>query len=155
MLSVSLLPLDVARQVASHLLEAGDLEGHQVEVLVDPLVSYHGDQYREALGLWLLDLLVSCQVAYQVACLEGALLEDHLSSAPFLLAVALPYLSWEIQVWQRALETLGWQLALESPESQARLLQVGRVSVERPSLGTEKQDELVDSAWLGWDWDWP
>ena len=150
MLSVSLLPLDVARQVASHLLEDGDLEGHQVEVLVDPLVSYHGDQYREALGLWLLDLLVSCQVAYQVACLE-----DHLSSAPFLLAVALPYLSWEIQVWQRALETLGWQLALESPESQARLLQVGRVSVERPSLGTEKQDELVDSAWLGWDWDWP
>ena len=44
MLSVSLLPLDVARQVASHLLEDGDLEGHQVEVLVDPLVSYHGDQ---------------------------------------------------------------------------------------------------------------
>ena len=132
MLSVSLLPLDVARQVASHLLEAGDLEGHQVEVLVDLLVSYHGDQYREALGLWLLDLLVSCQVAYQVASLEGALLEGHLSSAPFLLAVALLYLSWEIQVWQRALETLGWQLALESPGSQARLLQVGRVSVERP-----------------------
>ena len=150
MLSVSLLPLDVARQVASHLLEAGDLEGRQVVVLVDPLVSYHGDQYREAWGLWLLDLLVSCQVAYQVACLGGALLEGHLSSAPFLLAVALLYLSWEIQVWQRALETLGWQLALESPGSQARLLQVGRVSV-----GTEKQDELVDSAWLGWDWDWP
>ena len=146
MLSVSLLPLDVARQVASHLLEAGDLEGHQVAVLVDLLVSYHGDQYREALGLWLLDLLVSCQVAYQVACLEGALLEGHLSSAPFLLAVALLYLSWEIQVWQ---------LALESQGSQARLLQVGRVSVEKPRLGTEKQDELVDSAWLGWDWDWP